>query len=585
MSDAVRMALPHLPPSTRSKGRTMSDTADAPRLDFIRTIVAEDIRTGKHAAPATRFPPEPNGYLHIGHAKSICLNFGIANEFKGTCNLRFDDTNPTKEEQEYVDSIQEDVRWLGFSWDDRLYFASDYFEKLYGFAEKLIEMGKAYVDDQTADEIRANRGTLTTPGTDSPFRSRTVDENMDLFRRMRAGEFPDGTRVLRAKIDMASPNMVMRDPTIYRIRHAHHHRTGDTWCIYPMYDFTHCLSDSMEHITHSICTLEFENNRELYDWVLDTLPVPSRPRQYEFARLNITYMVMSKRRLIQLVTEGHVSCWDDPRMPTLQGLRRRGFTPESLRLFAERIGVSRAANTVEIEMLEACLRETLNDSAPRAFAVLRPIKVVIRNYPENQEEIFECPNHPEKPEQGTRSIPFSHELWIEQDDFREVPPKGYHRLSPGKEVRLRHAYYITCVDVVKDPATGAVTEIICEYDPATKGGWSQDGRKIKGTLHWVSAKHAATAEIRLYDRLFTKADPMDAEEGKDFKDYINPAALETLPACPVEPSLATLAPETVVQFERLGYFCADRRDHAPGKLVFNRSVGLRDSWARQEKKG
>jgi len=562
----------------------MSDTVKE-HLDFLRTIVDEDLKSGKYASVATRFPPEPNGYLHVGHAKSICLNFGIAKQFGGTCNLRFDDTNPSKEEQEYVDSIQADVTWLGFSWDDRMYFASDYFEKLYEFAEMLIQRGLAYVDDQTAEQIRETRGTLTEPGIDSPYRTRTVDENLDLLRRMRAGDFPDGARVLRAKIDMASPNIVMRDPTLYRIRHAHHHRTGDAWCIYPMYDFTHCISDALEHITHSICTLEFENNRELYDWVLDNLPVPSRPRQYEFARLNLTYVVVSKRRLIQLVSEGHVTGWDDPRMPTIQGLRRRGYTPESIRLFAERIGVARAANTVEIEMLEACLREDLNDRAPRALAVLRPVKVVITNYPEGQEEIFECPNHTEKPELGTRQIPFSRELYIEQDDFREVPPKGYHRLSPGKEVRLRHAYYVTCTDVLKDPETGEVTEIRCTYDPATRGGWSNDGRKVKGTIHWVSAKHAAWAEVRLYDRLFTKPDPMAVEEGKDFKDYVNPNALEVLPNCPVEPSLASAAPEQFFQFERLGYFVADRRDHGPDRLVFNRSVGLRDSWAKQEKKG
>ena len=562
----------------------MSDTVKE-HLDFLRTIVDEDLKSGKHASVATRFPPEPNGYLHVGHAKSICLNFGIAKQFGGTCNLRFDDTNPSKEEQEYVDSIQADVNWLGFSWDDRMYFASDYFEKLYEYAEMLIARGLAYVDDQTAEQIREARGTLTEPGIDSPWRNRSVDENLDLFRRMRAGDFPDGARVLRAKIDMTSPNMVMRDPTLYRIRHAHHHRTGNTWCIYPMYDFTHCISDALEHITHSICTLEFENNRELYDWVLDNLPVPSRPRQYEFARLNLTYVVVSKRRLIQLVSEGHVADWDDPRMPTIQGLRRRGYTPESIRLFAERIGVARAANTVEIEMLEACLREDLNDRAPRALAVLRPVKVVITNYPEGQEELFECPNHTEKPELGTRQMPFSRELYIEQDDFRETPPKGYRRLSPGKEVRLRHAYYVTCTDVLKDPETGDVTEIHCTYDPATRGGWSDDGRKVKGTIHWVSAKHAAWAEVRLYDRLFTKPDPMAVEEGKDFTDYVNPGALEVLRNCPVEPSLAAATPEQFFQFERLGYFVADRRDHGPGRLVFNRSVGLRDSWARQEKKG
>jgi len=561
----------------------MSDTP-ARHLDFIRTIVDEDLKSGKHARVATRFPPEPNGYLHIGHAKSICLNFGVAQEFAGTCNLRFDDTNPSKEEQEYVDAIQADVAWLGFTWDDRLFFASDYFEQLYGFAEALIKKGLAYVDDQTAEQIRENRGTLTQPGLESPWRDRPVDENLDLFRRMRAGEFPDGSRVLRARIDMASPNVVMRDPTLYRIRHAHHHRTGDAWCIYPMYDFTHCLSDALEHITHSICTLEFENNRELYDWVLDNLPVPSRPRQYEFARLNLAYVVVSKRRLIQLVTEGHVSGWDDPRMPTLQGLRRRGYTPEAIRLFARRIGVARAANTVEFEMLEACLREDLNDRAPRAMAVLNPVKLVIENYPEEQEEAFTASNHPENEAMGTRDIPFCRELYIDRDDFRLEPPKGYHRLSPGKEVRLRHAYYVTCTSVETDPATGEVTEIRAAYDPATKGGWSQDGRKVKGTIHWVSARHAAWAEVRLYDRLFTKADPMDVEDGKDFLDYVNKDSLTVLPSVPVEPALAALKPEQFVQFERVGYFVADRREHGPDRLVFNRSVGLRDSWARQEKK-
>jgi len=561
----------------------MSDTAKE-HLDFIRTIVAEDLEAGRHKTVATRFPPEPNGYLHIGHAKSICLNFGVAREFGGTCNLRFDDTNPTKEEQEYVDAIQADVQWLGFSWDDRLYFASDYFDRLYEFAEVLIQKGLAYVDDQTAEQIRETRGTLTEPGIDSPYRNRSPEENLELFRRMRAGDFPDGARVLRAKIDMGSPNIVMRDPTLYRIRHAHHHRTGEKWCIYPMYDFTHCISDALEHITHSICTLEFENNRELYDWVLDNLPVPSRPRQYEFARLNLTYVVVSKRRLIQLVTEGFVTGWDDPRMPTLQGLRRRGYTPEAIRMFAKRIGVARAENTVEIEQLEACLREDLNDRAPRAMAVLRPIKVVITNYPEDHEEVFECPYHTEKPEMGTRKVPFSRELYIERDDFRETPPKGYHRLSPGKEVRLRHAYYVTCTAVVRGE-DGEITEVHCEYDPATRGGWSNDGRKVKGTIHWVSARHAAWAEVRLYDRLFTKPDPMDVEEGKDFKDYVNLNALETLPACPVEPSLAGAMPEQFFQFERIGYFVADRRDHGPDSLVFNRSVGLRDSWAKQEKKG
>jgi len=562
----------------------MSDT-EKENLDFLRTIVAEDLASGKYAAVATRFPPEPNGYLHIGHAKSICLNFGIAREFSGTCNLRFDDTNPTKEEQEYVDSIQEDVHWLGFSWDGSTHFASDYFQTLYDYAEILVKKGLAYVDDQSAEEIHQNRGTLTEPGKPSPWRDRSPDENLDLLRRMRAGEFPDGSRVLRARIAMDSPNMIMRDPTLYRIRHAHHHRTGNAWSIYPMYDFTHCISDAQEHITHSLCTLEFENNRELYDWVLGNLPVPSRPHQYEFARLNLTYVVVSKRRLIQLVAERHVAGWDDPRMPTIQGLRRRGYTPESIRMFAHRIGVSRAANTVEIEMLEACLREDLNERAPRAFAILHPIKIIITNYPENQEEMFICPNHSEKPECGIRTVPFSRELYIEHDDFRETPPKGYHRLAPGKEVRLRHAYYIACTDVIKDATTGEIKEIHCTYDHATRGGWSTDGRKIKGTLHWVSAKHAVRAEIRLYDRLFTKPDPMDVEDGKTFIDYVNPASREILLDCPVEPSLAQAAPEQIFQFERVGYFVADWRDHKPNRLVFNRSVRLRDSWAKQEKSG
>jgi glutaminyl-tRNA synthetase len=561
----------------------MSDASEPKSLDFLRAIVAEDLRSGKHAAPATRFPPEPNGYLHIGHAKSICLNFGIAQEFGGTCNLRFDDTNPTKEEQEFVDAIKDDVHWLGFDWSS-LHFASDYFHQLYEFAEMLIAKGLAYVDDQSAEQIKETRGTLTEPGQESPYRNRTPEENLDLFRRMRAGEYPNGARVLRAKIDMTSPNVVMRDPTLYRIRHARHHRTGDAWCIYPMYDYTHCISDSLEHITHSICTLEFENNRELYDWVLDHLPVPSRPRQYEFARLNITYMVMSKRRLIQLVEEGHVSGWDDPRMPTIQGLRRRGFTSRSIRLFAERIGVARAANTVEIDMLEACLREDLNERAPRAFAVLNPIKLIIDNYPEEREEVFQVPNHPEKPEMGTRQIPFAREIFIERDDFSLNPPKGFHRLAPGQEVRLRHAYYVKCLDVKTDPATGEVQEVHCTYDPATKGGWSQDGRKVKGTLHWVSAKHAAFAELRLYGRLFTKPNPMAVSDGQDFKDFVNPQALTVLTSCPVEPSLASAMPEAVFQFERVGYFCADRRDHGPCRMVFNRSVGLRDSWAKQEQK-
>ena len=559
------------------------DKAPAAPTNFIKDIIAEDNRTGKWGGRVhTRFPPEPNGYLHIGHAKSICLNFGLAQEFGGKTNLRFDDTNPTKEEQEYVDSIRESVRWLGFDWEDREFYASDYFGKLYAWAEQLITMGKAYVDDQTADQIRENRGTLTAPGVNSPFRDRSVEENLDLFRRMKAGEFPDGARVLRAKIDMAHPNVVLRDPTLYRIRHAHHHRTGDTWCIYPMYDYTHCLSDSTEGITHSICTLEFENNRALYDWTLDTLGV-YHPQQIEFARLNLTYTVLSKRRLIQLVEEKHVSGWDDPRMPTIVGLRRRGFTPASIRNFCTRIGVSKADNLVDYGLLEFCLREDLNENAPRYMGVLSPLKVTIENYPEGQTEEFTFPNHPEKEELGKRAVPFSRTLYVERDDFREDAPSKWHRLAPGKEVRLRYAYYITCREVVKD-AAGNVTELICTYDPATKGGWSEDGRKVKGTLHWVSAEHAVDAQVRLYGQLFATPNPMDVAEGKTFKDNIAPDSLETLTA-KVEPALAALAPETPVQFERLGYFTTDWRDHSPAAPVFNRTATLRDTWAKMERLG
>ncbi len=563
----------------------MSETPAAPATptNFIKDIIAEDNRTNKWGGRVhTRFPPEPNGYLHIGHAKSICLNFGLAQEFGGKTNLRFDDTNPTKEEQEYVDSIRDSVRWLGFDWEGREYYASDYFGKLYDWAEQLIGMGKAYVDDQTAEEIRENRGTLTAPGTNSPFRDRPVEENLDLFRRMRAGEFPDGARVLRAKIDMAHPNVVLRDPTLYRIRHAHHHRTGDAWCIYPMYDYTHCLSDSVEGITHSICTLEFENNRALYDWTLDTLGV-YHPQQIEFARLNLTYTVLSKRRLIQLVEEKHVAGWDDPRMPTIVGLRRRGFTPASIRLFCEKIGVGKADNLVDYGLLEYCLREDLNDKAPRYMAVLNPLKVVIENYPEDQVEEFTFPNHPEKPELGSRTVPFSKVLYVEQDDYKEDAPSKWHRLAPGKEVRLRYAYYLTCREAVKD-AAGRVVELRCTYDPATKGGWSSDGRKVKGTLHWVSAAHAVDAEVRLYGQLFATPNPMDVPEGKTFTNNIAPDSLETLTA-KIEPALAELAPETPVQFERLGYFTTDWRDHAPAAPVFNRTTTLRDPWAKLERQG
>jgi glutaminyl-tRNA synthetase len=546
--------------------------------DFIRQIIDEDMKTGKWGGRVhTRFPPEPNGYLHIGHAKSICLNFGLAKEFGGQCNLRFDDTNPAKEEVEYVDSIQEDVRWLGFTWDDRLFYASNYFDQLYAFAETLIEKGLAYVDDLSQEEIRAHRGTLTEPGKDSPYRGRSVAENLDLFRRMRAGEFPDGAKVLRAKIDMQSPNVVLRDPVLYRIKHVEHHRTGDAWCVYPMYDYTHCISDSLEGITHSICSLEFENNRPLYDWVLDNLPVPCHPQQIEFARLNLSYTVLSKRKLIQLVTQKVVSGWDDPRLPTLSGIRRRGYTPEAIRDFCERIGISKAENMVDMALLEHCLREDLNRSAKRVMAVLRPLKVVIENYPEGQVEEIDFPYHPEDASLGSRKVPFTREIYVERDDFMETPAKKWFRLAPGAEVRLRYAYYVTCTDVVKDPATGEVTELRCVHDPATKGGWSSDGRKVKGTLHWVSAAHAVPAEVRLYDRLFTKENPT---EGKgDFMDALNPASLEVLPEALVEPSLAALPVGERVQFERLGYFCVDK-DSTPQKRVFNRAVALKDSWAK-----
>jgi glutaminyl-tRNA synthetase len=547
-------------------------------LDFIREIIKTDLETGKHTTVATRFPPEPNGYLHIGHAKSICLNFGAANEFGGTCNLRFDDTNPAKEDVEYVDSIIDTVRWLGFDWGDRLYYASDYFERIYQYTLGLIRGGKAYVDELTAEEIREHRGTLTEPGRESPWRNRPVEENLDLFERMRTGEFEDGAKVLRAKIDMASPNINMRDPVIYRIRHATHHRTGDAWCIYPMYDYTHAISDAIEHITHSLCTLEFEDHRPLYDWTVENLPVPSRPRQIEFARLNLTYTVMSKRKLLQLVQDGLVSGWDDPRMPTLVGLRRRGYTPESLREFAARIGVAKRENMVDVALLEDAVRDDLNRRAPRAMAALRPLRVVIENYPESKIELIEIPANPEDPSMGTRRVPFSKVLYIEQDDFREVPPPKYFRLSPGREVRLRGTYFLTCVGVVKDPG-GEVVELRCTYDPETRGGSAPDGRKVKATIHWVSARHALDAEVRLYDRLFTVPDLHDAEEGRDWKSYLNPRSLDVLRGCKVEPGLAGAAPLTKYQFERLGYFCVDT-DAAPGGLVFNRTVPLRDTWAR-----
>ncbi|HEY7474463.1 MAG TPA: glutamine--tRNA ligase/YqeY domain fusion protein [Vicinamibacterales bacterium] len=553
-------------------------TPEAPgRLDFIREIVTADNASGRHGGRvATRFPPEPNGYLHIGHAKSICLNFGIARDFGGACNLRFDDTNPVTEDVEYVDSIQEDVRWVGFSWDDRLYYASDYFQKLYDCAETLIRDGKAYVDDLSADEIREYRGTLKEPGRESPHRSRPVDENLDLFRRMRAGEFADGSRVLRAKIDMASPNLNMRDPVLYRIRRAHHHRTGDAWCIYPMYDYAHPISDALERITHSICTLEFEDHRPLYDWLVQNLPLPGTPQQIEFARLNLTYTVMSKRKLLQLVTEKRVTGWDDPRMPTISGLRRRGYTPEAIRRFCDEIGVAKRENVVDVGLLEFCVREDLNKRAPRAMAVLRPLKVVLDNYPEDLVEEMDVVNNPEDPSAGTRKVPFSRVLYIEQDDFMLDPPKKFFRLAPGREVRLRNAYLVTCTDVIKD-GTGAVVELRCTYDPATRGGDAPDGRKVKATLHWVSAAHAADAEVRLYDRLFTSEAPGAGDA--DFLAQLNPQSLEVLRQCKLEPALASAEPGARYQFERLGYFCADP-DSKPGAPVFNRTVTLKDTWAK-----
>jgi glutaminyl-tRNA synthetase len=553
--------------------------AAAPPVDFIRTIVDEDLAAGRHhGRVATRFPPEPNGYLHIGHAKSICLNFGIAEERGGVCNLRFDDTNPTKEDVEYVDSIREDVSWLGFRWAAELY-ASDYFERLYQFAVELIQQDKAYVDSLTADEIRAYRGTLTEPGRNSPYRDRPPAESLDLFARMRAGEFPDGAHVLRAKIDMASPNMNLRDPTLYRIRHASHHRTGDAWCIYPMYDFAHPLSDAIERITHSICTLEFESHRPLYDWLVDRVIEGDKPHQYEFARLNLNYTVMSKRKLLQLVQLGHVNGWDDPRMPTISGLRRRGYTPEAIRDFCTRIGVAKKENVIDVAQLEHSIREDLNKRAPRVMAVLRPLKVVLTNYPAGQDvEYMDVTNNPEDESAGTRRVPFSRELYIERDDFMENPPKKFFRLSPGAEVRLRNAYFVTCTDVVKDDA-GHVVELRCTYDPATRGGNAPDGRRVKATLHWVSAAHAIPIEVRLYDRLFSVEDPERVPEGRTFLDNLNPASLETLHGCLAEPGLAGSPPGTRVQFERIGYFCVDP-DSQPDALVFNRTVSLRDTWAK-----
>jgi glutaminyl-tRNA synthetase len=549
--------------------------AEESQRDFIRDIVRADLEAGRYETVVTRFPPEPNGYLHIGHAKSICLNFGVAQAFGGHCNLRFDDTNPLKEELRYIESIQEDVRWLGFDWGEHLYFASDYFERLYEWAEHLVRHGDAYVDDLSPEEIRAYRGTLTEPGRNSPYRDRRPEENLDLLRRMRAGEFPDGARVLRAKIDMASGNINLRDPVLYRIVHASHPRTGDAWRIYPTYDFAHGQSDAIEGVTHSLCTLEFEDHRPLYDWLIEHLPVPSRPRQYEFARLNLSHTILSKRRLIQLVEDGYVRGWDDPRMPTLAGLRRRGVPSAAIREFARRIGVARSDNLVDVALLEHCVRELLNRNAERRMAVLRPLKVVIENYPEGQSEEFEAINNPEDPAAGTRRVPFSRELYIERDDFMEEPAKKFFRLAPGREVRLRYAYLITCQEVVKD-GTGEMTLLRCTYDPATRGGDAPDGRKVRGTLHWVSAAHALPAEVRLYDHLFTRPEP--GKDG-DFLAALNPHSLEVLADCRLEPGLAASASGEVVQFERQGYFCRDP-DSTPDRPVFNRTVALRDTWAR-----
>jgi glutaminyl-tRNA synthetase len=557
---------------------------EAKPSNFIKVRVEEDLKSHKYEGRVhTRFPPEPNGYLHIGHAKSICLNFGLANDFEGgLCNLRFDDTNPIKEEEEYVNSIIEDIRWLGFDWGDRLFYASDYFDQLYEWAVRLIKAGKAYVDSMSADQIREFRGTLTRPGKESPFRDRSVEENLDLFQRMREGEFEDGEYVLRAKIDMASPNLNMRDPVMYRILHATHHRTGDKWCIYPMYDWAHGQSDSIEGITHSICTLEFEAHRPLYDWFLESLGV-YKPEQIEFARLSLNYTVMSKRKFIQLVEEKKVDGWDDPRMPTLSGFRRKGYTPQSIRTFAERIGVAKSDNMVEIALLEHCLREDLNKSALRVMAVLDPVKVILTNYPEDKEEDLEAVNNPEDPAAGNRMISFCREIYIERDDFREDPPRKYFRLAPGAEVRLKHAYYITCEKVIKDPASGEITELHCTYDPKSRGGWTDDGRKVKGTLHWVSVRHAINAEARLYDHLFLKENPDDTNEGEDLFSYLNPDSLKVLSACKVEPGLANASVENRYQFLRQGYFVVDSKDSKPDALVFNRAVSLRDSWARIER--
>jgi glutaminyl-tRNA synthetase len=561
----------------------MEQTDTSSPSDFIRDIINEDLRTNKHQGRiATRFPPEPNGYPHVGHAKSVCLNFGIAAQYGGACNLRMDDTDPSGESMEYVEAIIRDVKWLGFDWENRLYYASDYYEQLYQYALQLIRMGKAFVCDLDADEMREYRGSFTEPGRESPYRNRSVEENLDLFTRMRAGEFEEGSHILRAKIDMGSPNITMRDPIMYRIKKETHYRTGDRWCIYPMYDFAHCLSDSIEKITHSICTLEFENNRPLYDWFLEAVGIEYRPQQIEFARLNLSYTVLSKRKLIELVEKRIVNGWDDPRMPTLSGMRRRGYTPEAIRDFCERIGVAKNDSLIDMALLENCVREDLNEKALRVMAVLRPLRVVIDNYPEGRDEAFDCPYHPKKPEMGSRKVPFSRVIYIEQEDFLENPPKKFFRLAPGREVRLRYGYFIKCVDVVKDPDTGDVVELHCTYDPETRSGFAPDGRKVDATIHWVSASHGIPAEVRLYDRLFSVADPlaMDAE----FTDYLNPQSFEKLDACRVEPSLADAVPGSAFQFERVGYFCMDNLDSSGNSLIFNRTATLRETWAKNVEK-
>jgi len=561
----------------------MTDNNNSRPSNFIRNLINEDLRQNKNNGRVhTRFPPEPNGYLHVGHAKSICLNFSLAAEYQGQCNLRYDDTNPEKESQEYIDAIQNDVHWLGFDWEDRLYYASDYFDRLYEYAEILIRDGKAYVDDLSADRMREYRGTLTQPGRESPGRNRSLEENLDLFRRMRAGEFKDGAYVLRARIDMASPNINMRDPVIYRIKRFHHHRTGDKWCIYPMYDYTHCISDALEGITHSICTLEFEDHRPLYDWCLDQLPVPCHPQQIEFARLNLNYTVTSKRKLNELVNERLVSGWDDPRLPTIVGMRRRGYSPAAIRDFCERIGVTKNETVIDMSVLENCVREDLDRTCRRILAVLRPLRVVITNYPEGQVEQLEAPFHPNRPELGGRQVPFSKVIYIEQDDFMEDPPKKFFRLAPGREVRLRYAYFIRCDEVLKDSTTGEVIELRCTYDPATRGGKAPDGRKVKGTIHWVAADQALTAEVRLYDRLFNVPDPGRED---DWRSLLNPHSVEVINNACLEPGLASSRPEERFQFERQGYFCVDRRDSAAGRPVFNRTVTLKDSWEKESRRG